>query len=170
MNTFDFTEINNLINECNKHIERGKIRKVNINGCQVIVFENGDIYRNLKLISNKSSNSDGCNQVRCGNKLFKRHRIIGYAFLGLDIYDTKCQIDHIDGVRLNNYLSNLRIVTNHQNQMNRTTAKGYSWIKRDHIYTAQIYLNRQQIHLGRFKTEEEARAAYNAAKLLYHII
>ena len=39
MNTFDFTEINNLINECNIYIERGQLRVVNINGCQLMVFE-----------------------------------------------------------------------------------------------------------------------------------
>ena len=40
----------------------------------------------------------------------------------------------------------------------------------DKKYEAAIMFNGKHIRLGRFKTEEEASTAYQAAKLIYHII
>jgi hypothetical protein len=51
----------------------------------------------------------------------KLHRILGKAFLGLNIEDKKQMIDHIDGNGLNNSFENLRIVTNQENAKNYHT-------------------------------------------------
>ena len=173
MNTFDFTEINNLINECNIYIERGQLRVVNINGCQLMVFENGDIYRytktGIKLIDNIENNGHGYNQIRCGKKRLVRQRIICHVFLNLDIEDLEKKVDHIDGNRINNSITNLRIVNNQQNQWNKKAVKGYCKGYK-HKYQAQISVNFKQIHLGCFNTKEEAHVAYKKAKLIYHII
>ena len=80
----------------------------------------------------------------------------------------KMQVDHINGVRHDNRRSNLRIVTNQVNQHNRRSVKGYFWDKRNRRYTAQIALNKKQIYLGLYNTEDEAHAAYVAAKQKYH--
>ncbi len=82
------------------------------------------------------------------------------------------EIDHINGIRIDNRICNLRSVTRQQNQWNRLTAKGYyKIIYKDSIcYCAQIYLNTKRIRLGSYKTEEEARNAYLAAKEIYHKI
>jgi len=40
------------------------------------------------------------------------------------------QLDHINGIKDDNRISNLRSVTNQQNQCNRTTTKGYYWNKK----------------------------------------
>lgn len=79
-------------------------------------------------------------------------------------------LDHINGVKDDNRISNLRSVTYQQNQHNRTTAKGYSWYKRDNKWQAHIRLNGKLKNLGKFNTEEEARQAYLQAKEKYHII
>ena len=101
-------------------------------------------------------------------KHLRLHRVI-YEFqhgpISVDI-----QIDHIDGNRANNFLSNLRLVTSHHNQWNRRTAKGYSWYKRDKKWQAVICVNNQGKHLGYFDTEAEARQAYLDAKAIYHVI
>lgn len=99
-----------------------------------------------------------------------QHRIVSSAFLGLDISDTKSQIDHINGVRHDNRLANLRIVTAQENSWNRTKAKGYYWYKRNNKWRSYIYLNSKKIELGYYNTEAEARAAYLAAKKVHHII
>jgi len=80
------------------------------------------------------------------------------------------EIDHINGVRIDNRLCNLRPVTRQQNQWNRNTAKGYYFHKTNKKYHAQIYLNTKRIYLGLYSTEQEARAAYLEAKEKYHKI
>jgi hypothetical protein len=82
------------------------------------------------------------------------------------------EIDHINGIRNDNRICNLRSVTRQQNQWNRKTAKGfYKDFYKDRIYyVAQIYINTKHINLGRYKTEQEARNAYLEAKQKYHVI
>jgi hypothetical protein len=79
-------------------------------------------------------------------------------------------IDHIDKNILNNKIDNLRNVNLQKNQFNRIDGKGYRFHKRDKVWNAHISLNSKQIHLGTFKTEEEAKKAYLNAKKIYHII
>ena len=97
------------------------------------------------------------------------HRIVAFAYLDLDIENPKIKIDHIDRNTQNNCVSNLRLVTNQQNQFN-TSAKGYSWNKASQKWLAQIMLDKKQIHLGLFEKEEDARNAYLIAKEKYHLI
>ena len=147
-------------------------KMITLDGVELMVFENGDIYRKLfnnwKLVKNTDNNT-GYNEIHTKMKRYKRHRIIGHTFLGLDINDTKQLIDHIDRDKLNNNITNLRIVDKQHNSFN-TNAKGYSFHKASNKFKAQIKLNNTSIHLGLFTTEQEAKAAYQAAKLIYHKI
>jgi hypothetical protein len=79
-------------------------------------------------------------------------------------------IDHIDGVRSNNKIENLRDVTAQQNQWNHTKAKGYYWNKPANKFCAHIKIDRIKKHLGYYSTEQEARNAYLKAKEIYHVI
>lgn len=86
---------------------------------------------------------------------------------------TNKQIDHIDGNRLNNQKSNLRLATNAQNQMNRKKGsgcysiyKGVCFMKHWKLkkpWCAYIKFNGKRKHLGCFKTQKEAALAYNQA-------
>lgn len=119
-----------------------------------------------KLITNKNAGYIRC-MVTYENKVYKiqGHRLAWYLHYGhLPIN----QIDHIDGVRSNNKIENLRDVTNQQNQWNRITAKGYCRTRNK--FHAQININRKVKFLGYFHTEQEARNAYLKAKETYHII
>ena len=154
-------------------LSEGVYKVVLINGQKLMAFENGTIYRikdngNLKLIKNTAICS-GYNLINCNRKMIKRHRILGYAFLNLNIDDVKQFIDHIDMNKINNNLNNLRIVTNQENQFN-TNAKGYCFNKKAMKFQAQIQLNKKNKFLGYFTTEEEARQAYLKAKPIYHVI
>jgi hypothetical protein len=80
------------------------------------------------------------------------------------------QLDHINGVRDDNRICNLRSVTSQQNNWNRKKAKGYSWYKNYNKWVAQIMVNGKNIHLGYFHNEEEAKEAYLNAKQKYHVI
>lgn len=76
------------------------------------------------------------------------------------------KVDHIDRNRLNAKISNLRELTNQQNQFNRDV-KGYH-LNKYNKYMSNIRVNGKQKYLGTFNTPEEARIAYLEAKLKYH--
>ena len=80
------------------------------------------------------------------------------------------QIDHIDGNGLNNCRSNLRIVNGSQQMMNRgkfkaksSKYKGVYYFRVGNNWQAHVRKDRHKIHLGYFKTEEEAALAYDIA-------
>jgi len=105
-------------------------------------------------------------------KKFQSHRIVYKAFHPeWDIMDN-CRdnsIDHIDQNKTNNHIDNLRVVTHQKNSFN-TNAKGCFYHKAYKKWRALIGLNGKRIHLGTYKTEEEAHNAYLKAKKIYHII
>jgi hypothetical protein len=80
------------------------------------------------------------------------------------------EIDHINGIRDDNRIWNLRSVTKQQNQWNRKATKGYSWFPINKKWKANIRVNNKDIYLGYFNTEQEARNAYLQAKEKYHVI
>ena len=100
-------------------------------------------------------------------KHYTIHRIIAYTYLGLDINNPKKVIDHINRDKLDNQVSNLRIVSQQENSFN-TKSKGY--YKCGNKYQAKIKINGKTICLGRFETEAEAHNAYLIAKQIHHII
>jgi len=102
-------------------------------------------------------------------KNIRMHRVVLERKLGRPIAPGMF-CDHIDGNPSNNSRSNLREVTNQQNDMNRTRAKGYYWDKAKGKWGAYICLNGKKKHLGYFDVESEARAAYERGKAKYHVI
>ncbi len=77
------------------------------------------------------------------------------------------EIDHINGVRDDNRLVNLRIATISQNRANARKRrdnssgfKGVYWVARYEQWIAQIVLNRKAKYLGHFDSAEDAHDAY----------
>lgn len=82
-------------------------------------------------------------------------------------------IDHINRIKYDNRISNLREVTKNENQYNRvlstnssTGAKGV--YKTKHGYIAQITINSKPIYLGTYGTVGEASSAYVKASKERH--
>jgi hypothetical protein len=113
---------------------------------------------------------NGYKMINICNNSYLLHRIIGYLFLGLDIDNTTQHIDHINGIRDDNKLENLRIVSNQQNHWNMTKAKGYSWCKQMKKFRTRIHIDKKEILIGYYNTKEEARQAYLDAKQIYYVI
>lgn len=86
------------------------------------------------------------------------------------------EIDHKNLDRHDNRFENLRPSTRIQNGCNRRTfsktGKGlkgaFTHESMNGRWFAQIVVNKKQIYLGRFSTEEEAHAAYVAASAKHH--
>ncbi len=107
-------------------------------------------------------------QMKIANKIYY---LYGHHFAWWSTYN-ECvyELDHINSIRNDNRICNLRSVTRNQNQWNRKTAKGYWWNKSAEKFQVQIKFNQNIKYLGLFNTEEEARNAYLAAKQIYHVI
>ena len=78
-------------------------------------------------------------------------------------------IDHINGTKEGDYIHNLRVVTQQQNQFNQQNAKGYSWDKKKQKFKAQICINRKRISIT-CDSEEEAIETRKQLKEKYHKI
>ncbi len=63
-------------------------------------------------------------QCALNAKQYYKHRILAVQYLDLDLSDKTQEIDHIDNDRSNNSLSNLRVVTRRQNNLNKIGSNG----------------------------------------------
>ena len=85
------------------------------------------------------------------------------------ILRTNKLIDHLDGIRLNNQRSNLRLCTKQENNWNQRKTKnqrtskykGVCLDKGRNKFRSTISLNNNQIWIGYFDTETEAASAYD---------
>ena len=79
------------------------------------------------------------------------------------------EIDHVNGVRNDNRITNLRLCTRSQNRFNTQTTTGESGLagayldKRTLQWYSKIQFGGQQKFLGNFASAEEAHAAYIVA-------
>jgi len=90
------------------------------------------------------------------------HRLVAENFIpNPNNYE---QINHIDGNKENNDISNLEWCSNRMNSIHyhKSESPGVS-ITKSGTYHTKIYLNKKQIYLGTFKTLQEANRAYSTA-------
>ena len=144
----------------------------NYDDYQVSNFGNVKSFKGVKeRILSTSSESQGYLVVslylKGKKKTFPAHKLIQSAFeLG------NGSIDHINGIRNDNRLSNLRVVTPRENNQNRIEHRngklvGAYFDKRmsnsSRPWRAQIKTNSKVKYLGAYATELEAHNAYKTA-------
>lgn len=123
-------------------------------------------------ILKKEISSSGYYRVKIG-KNRTIHQLVAETFLGYERDGTnKTVVDHINGDKLDNNLSNLRIISNRENLSKRGGSSKYvgvSWVKKDKKWRTDIYLGDRYYYLGLYQTEEEAHIAYLDALYEYRL-
>ena len=110
--------------------------------------------------------ADGYASRRLDARQVLEHRIV-YLYHNPDM-DQSLSIDHINGIRSDNRIDNLRLVTEQENHFNRKGVIGFTW-GRDGWRT-YIVVDNKYINLGNYDNKLDARAAYLRAKKKYHKI
>lgn len=121
----------------------------------------------------KTINSNGYLVIGLFGSKYRQHRIAWLHAYGEWPLGT---VDHIDGNRSNNALSNLRVVSqrlNNQNQTkpgaaNKSGVLGVYWSVRLNGYMAQVSIDGKKKRRGPYKTIERAYASYVDLKRIHH--
>ena len=113
----------------------------------------------------------GCEQkigyitIQINKKHYKAHRL---AWLYVYGEWPKNQIDHINGIRNDNRIENLRDVSVRENSSNGVEHRNNkligAYITKDKKWKSQIQINKKLIYLGIYNTELEAHNAYITKK------
>jgi hypothetical protein len=118
-----------------------------------------------------TTNTEGYLVTKVRGRQYRVHRL---AWLMVHGAWPEHEIDHINGVKTDNRLGNLRDVSPALNQHNKRLPQGNNSTgflgvtRRNGRYAAQIERAGRQVQAGSFDTPQEASAAYLAAKAVYH--
>lgn len=120
-----------------------------------------------------SVHKDGYALLRANIVKYRAHRLVWIYHNG-DIPDG-LNIDHINGIRTDNRIENIRLATKAENAQNTikksNNSSGYMgvfWDTKSKKWRAQICHNLKVIHIGRFNCPKEAHEAYLKKKAELH--
>ena len=118
-----------------------------------------------------STTAPGYVQIMVSRKLYQAHRLAWLHVHGSMPYK---QIDHINGIRSDNRIANLRLVNGALNSQNQRRARkdnktGFLGVSLHRSrFQACIRKDRKIFHLGYFDSAKEAHEAYVKAKRAIH--
>jgi hypothetical protein len=114
-------------------------------------------------------NGPGYYHVEIGRKKIRAHQIVWFLHKGE--WASK-DIDHINRIKTDNRIENLREATRSQNILNQVKPngktvsglRGVTYRPRNGRWEARISIDGKCIQIGTYKTAEEAEAAYKKVK------
>ena len=170
---------------CNMHYQRLRLHgntdeiihyKVPVNGETIkslIHYDTGTGIMFRKYIENGNGHikSDGYAVMKIYGIEYKKHRLAWLYVYGQFPTD---QIDHINGIKSDNRIVNLRLATHRINSRNRAIPKsntsgsiGVTLDKASNQWVAQISIYGKHVKLGRFDDKSEAICVRMAANIHY---
>lgn len=109
----------------------------------------------------KNCEVNGYLHINLCNKQFRIHRLVALTFI--PNINNKEYIDHIDGNKKNNHISNLRWASCQENNRNQKLSKcntsgikGVSWSKEKQKWRAYISIDNKSKHIGYFDSIDDA--------------
>ena len=129
---------------------------------RTIIKSNGVKMTCSEMILSCHIDSVGYYATGLNSKLYRVHQLVAMAFLGHKPNGHEKVIDHIDDNKLNNYVGNLRLVSNRENirKSYRNNSKGSSKycgvIRSRNYWKVCIFLNGKTRCINGFKDENEA--------------
>jgi hypothetical protein len=143
-------------------LTQGKVSIVGVEDFEQLSKHKWYFHKNGYAVRNRKK-SDGP-----GSRCIRMHREILRA-------PDDLLVDHINGDKLDNRRSNIRLATKSQNECNKGPSslngsgyRGVSWSKQKRKWHVRVYLDAKCQHVGFFSNIEEAALAYNEATKKIH--
>ena len=134
-------------------------------------FENGRIFRLNKTFNTyelaTSKLDNGYLRIGINKKSYLQHRLLYEKYHKIKLKENE-EIDHINNIKNDNRICNLRISSSLQNKQNTNARKnntsgfkGIVWRKDIKKWVAKYNYNKKSFLIGNFENINDARNAYN---------